>query len=459
MTRLGLVAAISVALAFALGIQPASPSSVATLPSQRCAAMAKVALPGARVVASALVAAGTFTPPVSTGLEARFAAMPAFCRITVDAIPTPDSRIGIEVWLPVDRWNGRFLGTGNGGSAGSIAYGMGMIEGLKRGFAVATTDMGTAPDIAAAEALPARWDDFGNRSTHEMTKAAKTLLRAFYGVRAVRSYFEGCSTGGQQALVEAQRFPEDYDGILAGAPGNNRTHGTAYYAWTYQAVNAVPGSKMTLLQWGAVTRAILADCAGKDGGAPGDQFLTDPRRCRFDVASLPRCTKDSRADECFTQAQLAALGRLYAGAMNPRTGERIYPGLTPGSESLPLGPVRMNDPAAGSRLFVMRWALGNDFDPLRFDFDRDMDRLDARLAPTLNANKADLSPFALRGGKLLIYNGLADPGVPFADTINYYERVLAIAGYTRGRDFARLFLVPGMGHCIGGPGATEFGQP
>jgi feruloyl esterase len=292
-----------------------------------------------------------------------------------------------------------------------------------------------------------------------MTVAAKALLSAFYRTRSFRSYFEGCSTGGQQALVEAQRFPDDYDGILAGAPGNNRTRGTAYYAWTFQAVNEQAGGQMTDQQWSAVTAAVLAACAGRDGGAPGDEFLTDPRQCRFAAERLPRCAANTRSGKCFSPPQLAALVRLYGGARNPRTAERIYPGLTLGSESMALGPARMNDPAAASRLFILRWAFGKTFDPRSFDFDGDMDRLDAKLGRTLNATDADLSRFALRGGKLLLYNGLADPGVPFADTVNYYERVLSRSGFAHGRGFARLYLVPGMGHCFGGPGATDFGQP
>jgi len=387
------------------------------------------------------------------------ATMPAFCRIEAVATPTRDSKINIEIWLPLQGWNGRFLGTGNGGGAGTIAYGMGMIEGLKRGFAVANTDMGTGPDINLLEEHPERWVDFGRRSTHEMTRVAKALVRAFYKVTSFRSYFEGCSTGGQQALVTAQRYPDDYDGILAGDPGSNRTHSSSYFLWNYQAVNATPASKLSSAQWSMVTRAVIAACAGKDGGAPGDQFLTDPRRCGFDPASLAHCSAGTDTAQCLTQPQLASLRRLYAGAVNPRTGERIYPGLTPGSEDQPLGPIRMSDPAIVSRLFIMRWGLGRAFSPDSFDFDRDLDQVDARLASTLNANDADLGNFRRHGGKLMLYSGLADAGVPFDDVVQYYDRVTSLNGENGSGDFARLFLVPGMGHCTGGPGVTDMGQP
>lgn len=428
-----------------------------------CASLAAIRIPDARVVSAASIVAGQFTPPPGApsvpGLALRMARMPAFCRVEAVATPTPDSKINIEIWLPMGNWNGRFLGTGNGGSAGSIAYAMGMIEGLKRGFAVANTDMGTGPDINLLEQHPERWADFGHRSTHEMTRIAKAMVSAFYDVSSFRSYFEGCSTGGQQALVTAQRYPDDYDGILAGAPGNNRTHSSSYFLWNYQSVNANPASRMSSAQWSMVTQAAIAACAGKDGGAPGDRFLTDPRRCRFDPATLPVCKAGAPAsDACLTGPQLAAVRRLHAGPVNPRTGERIYAGLTVGSEDQPLGPTRMNDPTILSRLFVMRWGMGQGFAPETFDFDRDLDQVDARLASTLNANDADLGEFRRRGGKLMLYTGLADAGVPFDDVVQYYDRVVSLSGREIG-DFARLFLVPGMGHCAGGPGVTDIGQP
>jgi feruloyl esterase len=452
--------AASAGLALGLAIQPMAYASGAA--TGACESLAAAVVPGARVISAAPVAAGDFVLPLAepeTGLRARTASLPAFCRVHASAAPAPDSNIGIELWLPLEGWNGRFLGTGNGGGAGSIAYGMGMIEGLKRGFAVANTDMGVAPDIAQVDEHPERWKDFGHRATHDMTRVAKALVGAFYKVGGFRSYFEGCSTGGQQALVTAQRYPDDYDGILAGAPGNNRTHSSSYFLWNYQAMNATPDAKLSPAQWLMVSNDVLAACVGKDGGAPGDRFLTDPRRCGFDPGSLPQCAADAVSEQCLTAPQLAAVRRVYAGPVNPSTGERIYPGLTPGSEALPLGPGRFSDPSIVARLFVMRWALGRSFSADRFDFDHDMDRVDARLSSTLNANDSDLNAFARRGGKLMLYSGLADPGVPVNDIVQYYERVRATRTDASGSDFARLFLVPGMGHCVGGPGMTDIGQP
>ena len=453
-------ATASAGLALSLALQPMAHAVVPT--SGPCAALVRAALPGARVLSADPIAAGQFVPPAispDADLRERIASMPAFCRVQVSATPTRESRIGIEIWLPLKHWNGRFLGTGTGGAGGSIGYGMGMIEGLKRGFAVANSDLGTAPDISQLQDQPERWSDFGHRSTHEMTRAAKFLVHAFYKATSFRSYFEGCSTGGQQGLVTAQRYPQDYDGILAGAPGNNRTHSGSYFLWNYRALNATTDSKVSPAQWSMVASAVLGACAGKDGGAPGDQFLTDPRRCDFDPASLPQCKAVATSDQCLTQPQLAAVRRIYAGPVNPSTGERIYPGLPLGSEVQALGPSQFSDPSILSRLFVMQWGLGQAFSAENFDFDHDLDRVDARLASALNANQSDLNDFALRGGKLMLYTGLADPGVPFPDVVHYYDRVLATSGAANGRDFARLFLVPGMGHCFGGPGVTDIGQP
>ncbi|CAN5363783.1 tannase/feruloyl esterase family alpha/beta hydrolase [soil metagenome] len=462
MTLSSIRAAASVAAGLlTLASVPALAQS-APLPAD-CSALARATLTDARIVSAAPVAAGALTvaaSPIAPDLAQRVASMPGFCRVVAIATPTPDSRIGIEIWLPMQKWNGRLLGTGNGGGAGRIAYEMGMVEGLKRGFAVTNTDMGTAPDINGVAGHPERWIDFGQRATHEMTRVAKAMVSAFYKVASFRSYFEGCSTGGQQALSLAQRYPADYDGILAGDPGNNRTHVASYFLWNYAALNASPLAKLSAAQWSLVTRAVLANCVGKDGGAPGDRFLTDPRRCGFDPAALPVCRTGTSADDCVTALQLATLRRLYAGPSNPRTGERIYAGLTPGSEDQPLGPMMQGDPAIwpDQQFYPFRWSLGSAFTAAGFDFDHDLDRVDAELAGPLNANSADLSDFARRGGKLMLYSGLADPAVPFAEVVNYYDRVSANAGRADA-DFARLFLVPGMGHCFGGPGVTDIGQP
>jgi len=443
-----------------------APATSAPSPSVACEALADMAVPDARIVSADPVETSGFMPPsippYAPDLAQRTATLPAFCRVEAVALPTSDSKIGIEVWLPLRDWNGRMLGTGNGGPGGSIAYAMGMVEGLKRGFAVVNSDLGTAPDINLTVDHPERWTDFGHRATHEMTRVAKLMVRSFYKVDSFGSYFAGCSTGGQQALSEATRYPDDYDGILAVAPGNNRTHVATSFLWSYNALNATSESALSAADWSLVNRAVLDACAGKDGGSPGDVFLTDPRQCRFNPDTLPKCTSGTSGDACLTEPQLATVRRIHAGPTNPRTGERIYAPLTLGSEDQPLGPVEQGDPVVwpAQQFYPFKWAFGADFTPASFDFDRDLDRLDALLASPLNANSADLSAFARRGGKLMLFSGLADPAVPFEEVVNYYERVVASRGDLEAtQSFARLFLVPGMGHCFGGPGVTDFGQP
>lgn len=461
---LGLAALLGTTLLTStMPVANAEQTSTSNTKDQRCRAIAAMALPGAKVIASASVAEGAFTlarPTMLPDFADRLRDMPAFCQVQIVATPSTQSHIGIEVWLPQKGWNGRFLGTGNGGGAGMIAYEMGMVEGLKRGFAVANTDMGTAPDINQSLNEPEHWTDFGYRATHEMTRIAKLVISAYYKKSAVRAYFAGCSTGGQQALSAAQRYPADYDGILAGDPGNNRTHVATSFVWNYAALTAAPTAQLSSAQWATVSQTVIKACAGKDGGAPGDRFLTDPRQCKFDVSQLRLCRAGEISAACFSEEQIGTVRRLYAGPTNPETGERIYPGLTIGSEDQPLGPaMQASAQWPQQQFYLFDWALGSSFKPSSFDFNHDLDRVDARLSGTLNANVADLSDFARRGGKLLLYTGIADPAVPVAEVVNYYDRVVAAAGGTsQAAQFARLFLVPGMGHCFGGPGVTNIGQ-
>jgi len=423
-----------------------------------CRKVAAMTFPGATITASDCVTSGYFTPPGSTQPIEK---LPAFCRIAATLKPTSDSNIRIELWLPLTGWNERFMGTGNGGLGGGIAYGS-LAGGLKRGFATANTDMGTAGGADAMIGHPEKWADFGHRATHEMTVTAKAILKTYYGKAAKHSYFVGCSTGGQQALMEAQRYPDDYDGILAGAPANNRTHLHTGFVWNHKATNQFSGS--ALLPAGKtdfINNAILKACAGKDGGAPGDNFLTDPRTCRFNLETLPKCPDGTNEATCITKPQLAALKMIYTGPINPRTGEQIYTPLPFGSENSSTGIDYHQNPKQMplAHFYQQRWLMGADFTFANFDFDEDQDRLDSLLAPVLNANNPDLEPLKKRGGKILMYSGTADAIVPFQDAVNYYERVVkAQGGLKQTQRFFRFFLIPGMGHCGGGPGLTDCGQ-
>lgn len=406
----------------------------------------EIKIPGVTIIEIQDISVGNFTQSGKKPITN----LPAFIRVVIISKPTSESNIGIELWLPKDTWNGRFLGTGNGGGAGSINYGA-LASGVIRGFATANTDMGTSLGVLEAVGHPEIWADFGYRATHEMTTVSKAILAVYYKEDAHHSYFVGCSTGGQQALMEAQRYPDDYDGIVAGAPANNRTHLHASFIWNLQAVNPNTGGipisqkKMELL-----SRLLFRNCNGKDGGVPGDNFFTDPRICNFAPKILSQCSDDTQPDSCFSGAEIATLKKIYEGPVNPRTGERIYSGLPLVANSLTL---------ASAHLYPFNWVFGSKFDYARFDFDRDMAKVDSVLGPVLNANNPDLEPFKKRGGKIVMYTGTFDQLVPFEDALNYYERVVENQhGLKQTMFFFRYFLVPGMGHCNGGPGLNDFGQ-
>ncbi|WP_226632004.1 tannase/feruloyl esterase family alpha/beta hydrolase [Novosphingobium profundi] len=389
--------------------------------------------------------------------------LPPFCRVRVRMAPVSGSQIHVEVWLPSpETWNARFLGTGNGGPGGAISY-FGMAAGLHRGFAVANSDLGTSPvsdkaTIFPATARPESAVDLGHRADHQMTRAAKTLIGTLYGKAPKTSLFEGCSTGGQEALALAQRYPADYDGILAGAPANNRTHLHAYFLWNFHVQQAIRGG-LTQTKLAMVHDKVLESCAGRDGGLAGDDFLTDPRQCDFDITTLPICPQGSDADTCLTHAQFDALGQLYQGPINPRTGERIFAGVPFGVDWS--GVLAHGQPFwQNIDTYTWNWTFGNGYDYRTFDFDRDLDAVDANSASYLNSNSADLSEFRNRGGKLVLYTGSADPHIPYPDTLHYYERLVAANGsdLAATQGFARYYVAPGMGHCEGGAGFGHFGQ-
>jgi len=424
-----------------------------------CESLVGTSLAGGTVRTAAAVPAGSYTPP---GQRNAIAGLPAFCRVEVTMKPSADSNVAVEVWMPRADWNGRFLGTGNGGGAGTIAYGTGMPEGLKRGFAVANTDLGTSPGANQQNDHPERWADFGYRANHEMTVAGKTLISAYYSTGPRRSYFAGCSTGGQQALSVAQRYPDDYDGIIAGAPANNRTHLHAMFASNAQILaNAGINQAKSKL----ITAAVLKTCAGSDGGAPGDTFLTDPRQCKFDPETLPKCSGADN-DSCLTTPQVAALKSVYNGLVNPRTGDRIFAGYPLGAEDNSFFglPFFTSASIGATQLYMFNWALGPSWTFSIFDRDAQMDAVDAKLSSLLNANSTDYAKFAAAGKKLMMFSGTSDAGVPFADPLAYYERVVAARdnNLAATQSFFRFYLAPGMGHCssiTGGAGPGDFGQP
>ncbi|WP_316206719.1 MULTISPECIES: tannase/feruloyl esterase family alpha/beta hydrolase [unclassified Bradyrhizobium] len=407
--------------------------------------------------------AGSFAPP--TGAE--ISELPAFCRVRGVISPVPGSRVGFELWLPQAGWNGKLEMVGNGGYSSAIAYkAMGPL--LRRGYATVATDTGhTGDDPGFAIDRPEAIVDWGYRAVHVSIGVAKSVVAEFYGEAPKHSYFAGCSTGGHQALMEAQRYPADFDGIIAGDPGNNRTHLNAGFLWQF-VKNHRPDLSLIIppLKLAAITDAVVKTCRGKDGGLPADNFLTDPEACDFRAEQM-LCKQDD-ADDCLTQEQANALNAMYDGARDSRNGAQVYYGWPKGSENsarvlaaLPGWSLYWADPIHPERParlnFWKVWAFPDtNWDWHRFDFGSAMKAVDDRLASEINAMSPDLSAFKAAGGKLIHYHGLADPVVPPRDSIDYYERVEAMVSADKradaGADFYRLFLAPGLYHCEGGPG-------
>jgi feruloyl esterase len=417
-----------------------------------CESLAQLKLPHTTVTVAELVPAGTFTPPSAKPI----ANLPAFCRVAATLAPTSDSDIRIELWMPADNWNSRFEGTGNGGFAGNLAWNS-LAGEVRRGFAVANTDMGMRPpagsDASAFVGHPEKWADWGYRATHEMTETAKAFVAAYYNAPPGHSYFSGCSTGGEQALMEAQRYPDDYDGILGGAAANNRTGVHTSILWNYAVTHRDPSDYIPPAKLAMLASAVLAACDAADGLKDG--LIGDPRQCHFDPATLACPGPD--ADTCLTAAQVQTVRRLYTGPVNPRTHEQIYPGVPAGSELdwSRFAPTPGN-PAVPPFDAIFKWALGPDWNWRTFDFDRNYAAMVSKLGPAVNALSPDLSTFQQHGHKLIVYHGWADWLVPSGEAINYRKAVLARTPEEEADQFYRLFMIPGMSHCGGGPGLTSF---
>lgn len=433
-----------------------------------CESLSNLKLPDTTITLAQSVQAGAFAPPAganASGFPAGdYKSLPAFCRVTATVKPTADSDIKIEVWMPSSGWNGKFQGEGNGGFAGAIIY-FALSGALSRGFATAATDTGHAAGVTDASwALghPEKITDFGYRGIHEMTVKAKAIVRAFYGEDPKRSYFGSCSDGGREALMEAQRYPQDYDGILAGAPANYWTHLLMAGAWDAQALLKDPASYISAAKIPALGAAVNTACDKDDGVADG--VINDPRACHFDPSVL--LCKGQESDSCLTAPQVEALKKIYEGPRNSK-GEHLYVGRPPGGEAgqggwIPWitgsGPGKSLQYAFTTNFFKYMVFNDQNWDFKTFNFDTDLKIDDEKQAHNLNSNDPNLKPFRARGGKLILYHGWNDPAISPLNTINYYNSVLKTVGTKEANDFIRLYLVPGMQHCGGGPGANSFGQ-
>jgi feruloyl esterase len=430
-------------------------------------------LPNAKITSAQSVAAGAFTPSASiapwlVGDPNFYKRLPAFCRVTAESKPSPDSNIKIEVWMPTTGWNGKFRGQGNGGFAGEIDY-RALALAVSQGYASAATDTGHAAggtDATWALGHPEKIIDFAYRAIHEMTVVGKGTVKAFYGDAPQHAYFANCSNGGRQALMEAQRYPEDYDGILAGAPANYWTHLLSSALYDAQATTLDPSSYIPSSKIPAIAKAVNEACDAKDGVTDG--VLNDPRQCHFDPTSLlcKAVDTDDPANLCLTQPQVTSLKKLYEGAHDSK-GNQIFPGFLPGGE----------DGGGGWALWITGRAPGQsllfafgggyfsdmvydkaDWDYKKANLDEAVAASDKKFAGVFNATETNMKPFESRGGKLIIYHGWNDAAISALNSINYYENVRTKMGKQEADSFLRLFMVPGMQHCGGGPGPDVFGQ-
>ncbi len=415
-----------------------------------CEKLQALNLPDVTITASEPVPAGAFAAP---GV-AKPIALPAFCRVQAVARPTPDSEIKFEVWLP-DAWNGKFQGVGTGGFDGRISYGA-MAPALRLGYAVTSTDTGhSGDDLKFGLGHPEKLIDWAWRAMHVTAEAGKLITRDAKGRWPEHSYFVGCATGGHQALSEAQRFPQDYDGIIAGDPGNDRLYETAgwFAAWlATHDQNGVSLLSQTKLQF--ITRAAVVACDEIDGVKDG--VIDDPRRCRFDPASL--LCKGSENETCLTPAQVDAVKKVYKGTYNPRTGKLIIPGWSIGSEGF--GPTAaqgwggfITEPKSPIRSELYSYFVFHDpnWDFHSFDFDKDLAYTDRKIG-FLSAVDTDLSGFRARGGKLILYSGWDDPVAAGEDVVGTYEATLKLMGAEKLKSFYRFFMVPGHGPLRRWPG-------
>jgi feruloyl esterase len=434
-------------LAVALAALALGPTATVTAQTS-CEALSSLSLPNATITLAQSVPAGNLS--LSAGGREQAFNLPAFCRVAATLTPTMDSDIRMEVWLPTSNWNGKFQV--NDGEA--LNY-RGMVPALRGGYATGATDAGRT--AALADGLfghPEKVADFAYRGVHEMTIKAKAIIQAFYG-RAPVSYWYGCSASGGQGLMEAHRFPGDYDGIIAGAPGSPLSHGyAAWRLWRASATLKNPSSAIPPGKYAVIHEAVLRACDASDGLKDG--LIDNPRRCNFDPGVL--VCQDADTPACLTVAQVETVRRLLNPVINPRTGRLIYPPVEPGSELGWAGVAAGGQPPPSAvNAFKYVFLKDPNWDWHTLDLDRDIALVDNVIeAENTNTLEPDIRAFADRGGKLLLYQGWSDTTNAPQSTINYYINVQNIMGTVATSNSVRLFMAPGMGHCGGGEGPNTF---
>ncbi|MFN5011264.1 MAG: tannase/feruloyl esterase family alpha/beta hydrolase [Gammaproteobacteria bacterium] len=428
-----------------------------------CERIADTTLSGAEVLHATAVPAGPLRADDREPAAVGTTSLPAHCRVSLVARPSPDSHIRIEVWMPSTGWNGRFEAVGNGNYAGMLSMDA-LPHGILRGSVIATTDTGhestpADPKLADWAVHRGKLLDFGHRAIHEMARLGKALAALHYGTAPKNAYFVSCSNGGRQGLMAAQRHPKDFDGIVAGAPARSWTRLNSAFMSHHRRFLLDPASRLPPEKVELLRRAVLAACDARDGLQDG--MVDDPRRCPFDDAVL-RCEGADRAD-CLTDAQLDTVRALRAGIAAPASARLA--GLPPGTESeawdtwiFGTSPMKSGYDYLGTPFF--RDVLHRDptWTAERFDLAADSARAARELSPVLDADDPDLRPFLAAGGKLILYTGWLDPAIPALDTLEYYEAARAAVGAATAEGSMRLFMFPGVAHCGDGPGFSSFGQ-
>ena len=412
-----------------------------------CEGLQSLTLPTTEITAAESIPAGPYSPPGRRGQAS--IDLPAHCRVSAVLTPSSDSHIEMEIWLPTENWNGKFLAVGNGGWAGSISFSA-MASGLREGYATASNDTGhKGANGSFALGHPEKIVDFAYRAMHEMTVQSKAVVEALYDQEPRLSYYNGCSTGGRQGLMEAQRYPGDFDAIIAGAPVNRMLYmHAARMDRRIEILNdearVLPPAKLDLL-----TENVLAACDASDGVK--DRFVNNPRMCEFDPSTL-LCT-GGNGDSCLTAPQVETVRQTYA-PIKTKSGELVFPGYSPGFEQGLSMPANSENPF-GTALATFRYVAHQDadWDWQTFDMESDLD-LVIEQAGFMNADDPDLTAFKETGGKLLLYHGWNDAAVAPENTVNYYSSVVEELGPGQD-DWMRMFMVPGMGHCGGGPGPNQ----
>ena len=386
--------------------------------------------------------------------------LPAYCRVALVLTPSSDSHIESEVWLPAEGWNGKLQVVGNGGWAGSISY-PAMAAALREGYATASTDTGHKPNEAGGNGMfalghPEKLIDFGYRALHETTVKAKAIITALYASGPKYSYYNGCSTGGRQGLMEVTRYPEDFDGAAVGAPANPHIYLHAADIERNMRLRKDPEYSLSQAKVATLHKAVLDACDTLDGARDG--LVGNPEKCRFDPGML--LCKGADSDSCLTAPQIAAVKMIYSD-IKTKKGDIIWTGFSPGGElqytSL-TAKIDPNAPPTGFSLDSIRILAYQDpnWDWRTWDLDRDVAQAKEK-AGFIDVHTGDLSAFKARGGKLLLYHGWSDPGIAAGNTVNIYKGVLSNMG-AKQDNWLRLFMIPGMGHCSGGPGTDQFNK-